>query len=233
MIELKRVSKSFHSGSSVLTILDSLSAEIRQGEFAAVMGPSGSGKSTFLGIAAGLDSPDSGEVIVGGTLITGKSESELSRFRSENIGFLFQNFLLIRNMTVMENVSMPLAVSGRYSRKEIADRAENALRKVSMQDRMTHFPSQLSGGEEQRVALARAFVNSPKVLFADEPTGNLDSKNAANVMEILHTLNRENGSTLVIVTHDEKVASMSDRILEMSSGQLFERKKDRSPKKKK
>lgn len=233
MIELKRVSKSFHSGSSVLTILNSLSAEIRQGEFAAVMGPSGSGKSTFLGIAAGLDSPDSGEVTVGGTLITGKSESELSRFRSENIGFLFQNFLLIRNMTVMENVSMPLAVSGRYSRKEIADRAENALRKVSMQDRMTHFPSQLSGGEEQRVALARAFVNSPKVLFADEPTGNLDSKNAANVMEILHSLNRENGSTLVIVTHDEKVASMSDRILEMSSGQLFERKKPASSKKKK
>ncbi|HNH10683.1 MAG TPA: ATP-binding cassette domain-containing protein, partial [Leptospiraceae bacterium] len=155
MIELKRVSKSFHSGSSELRILDSLSAEIGQGEFAAVMGPSGSGKSTFLGIAAGLDSPDSGEVIIGGTLITGKSESELSRFRSENIGFLFQNFLLIRNMTVIENVSMPLAVSGRYSRKEIAERAENALRKVSMQDRMTHFPSQLSGGQQQRVAIAR------------------------------------------------------------------------------
>lgn len=233
MIELKRVSKSFHSGSSELRILDSLSAEIGQGEFAAVMGPSGSGKSTFLGIAAGLDSPDSGEVIIGGTLITGKSESELSRFRSENIGFLFQNFLLIRNMTVIENVSMPLAVSGRYSRKEIAERAENALRKVSMQDRMTHFPSQLSGGEEQRVALARAFVNSPKVLFADEPTGNLDSKNAANVMEILHSLNRENGSTLVIVTHDERVASMADRILEMDLGQLSERKKSRVSKNKK
>ncbi|HMV81308.1 MAG TPA: ABC transporter ATP-binding protein [Leptospiraceae bacterium] len=233
MIELKRVSKSFHSGSSELRILDSLSAEIGQGEFAAVMGPSGSGKSTFLGIAAGLDSPDSGEVIIGGTLITGKSESELSRFRSENIGFLFQNFLLIRNMTVIENVSMPLAVSGRYSRKEIAERAENALRKVSMQDRMTHFPSQLSGGEEQRVALARAFVNSPKVLFADEPTGNLDSKNAANVMEILHSLNRENGSTLVIVTHDERVASMADRILEMDLGQLSERRKSRASKNKK
>ncbi|HNF15888.1 MAG TPA: ABC transporter ATP-binding protein [Leptospiraceae bacterium] len=233
MIELKRVSKSFHSGSSELRILDSLSAEIGQGEFAAVMGPSGSGKSTFLGIAAGLDSPDSGEVIIGGTLITGKSESELSRFRSENIGFLFQNFLLIRNMTVIENVSMPLAVSGRYSRKEIAERAENALRKVSMQDRMTHFPSQLSGGEEQRVALARAFVNSPKVLFADEPTGNLDSKNAANVMEILHSLNRENGSTLVIVTHDERVASMADRILEMDLGQLSERRKSRVSKNKK
>ncbi|HNI96484.1 MAG TPA: ABC transporter ATP-binding protein, partial [Leptospiraceae bacterium] len=169
----------------------------------------------------------------GGTLITGKSESELSRFRSENIGFLFQNFLLIRNMTVIENVSMPLAVSGRYSRKEIAERAENALRKVSMQDRMTHFPSQLSGGEEQRVALARAFVNSPKVLFADEPTGNLDSKNAANVMEILHSLNRENGSTLVIVTHDERVASMADRILEMDLGQLSERRKSRASKNKK
>ncbi|NBU98613.1 MAG: ABC transporter ATP-binding protein [Spirochaetia bacterium] len=198
------------------------------GEFVAVMGPSGSGKSTFLGIAAGLDRPNRGRVFIDGEEISSKPEAELGKMRSEKIGFIFQNFQLIKNLSALENVALPLIISGRYKDKEIRNRAMELLKKVSLEARSNHLPAQLSGGEEQRVAIARAFINNPKVLFADEPTGNLDSKNGDLIMNMLLDLNRSMGSTLIIVTHDSAVADYASRILEMRNGILSERvmKKD-------
>lgn len=223
MLKLENITKSYITPEGNIPILVDLNIEILPGEFVSIMGPSGSGKSTFLGIAAGLDRPEKGKVFIDQEEITNKKESELGKIRNEKIGFIFQNFQLIKNLTAIENVALPLVISGKYKDSEIYDRAFHLLKKVSLENRTTHLPSQLSGGEEQRVAIARAFINNPKILFADEPTGNLDSKNGLLIMNMLLEINKSLGSTLIIVTHDQEIANYTNRILEMKSGSLIEK----------
>lgn len=221
MLILEKISKSFDTPDGRISILNQLNLDIPQGEFVSIMGPSGSGKSTFLGIAAGLDRPDSGRVLIDNVDITAMKEKNLARIRSEKIGFIFQNFQLIKNLTALENVTLPLLITGNFNDKEMKEKALFLLKKVSLENRISHYPSQLSGGEEQRVAIARAFVNNPKLLFADEPTGNLDSTNGSIVMNMLLELNKTMGSTLIIVTHDPNIASLTSRTYEMKNGQLI------------
>lgn len=220
MLKLHGVNKSYHSGDHLINVLKNITFEIKKGEFVAIIGPSGSGKSTLLGISAGLDKPDSGEVYLSGELISKMNENKLCKIRSEKIGFIFQNFQLIRNLNALENVSLPLIIRGKDREEEIRLKSMNLLESVGLKDRMTHFPSQLSGGEEQRVAIARAFINDPLILFADEPTGNLDSENGKSIMNLLMKLNKLNGATLVVVTHDPVVANSADRVLRMNSGDI-------------
>ncbi|MCB1142614.1 MAG: ABC transporter ATP-binding protein [Leptospiraceae bacterium] len=229
MLKLEKVSKAYITPEGKLPVLRDLTADIPAGSFISVMGPSGSGKSTFLGIAAGLDKPDSGKILIDGDDITQKTENELAVIRSQKIGFIFQNFQLIKNLTALENVALPLLIGGKLKDNEIMQRAEEILIKVSLKDRMKHLPGQLSGGEEQRVALARAFINNPKLLFADEPTGNLDARNGEIVMKMLIDLNKTFGSTLIIVTHDPVVSSFTDKVLEMRDGRLMEKPKQMNP----
>jgi putative ABC transport system ATP-binding protein len=225
MLKLEKIYKSYKTPEGELPILFDLNLDVNAGEFISIMGPSGSGKSTFLGIAAGLDKPDKGRVYIDGEEITSKQEDQLGKIRSEKIGFIFQNFQLIKNLNAIENVGLPLLISGKYKDKEIKERAGELLKKVSLEARIHHLPSQLSGGEEQRVAIARAFINNPKLLFADEPTGNLDSRNGELIMNMLLDLNKSMGSTLIIVTHDPAVADYSSRIMEMRNGVLSEKMK--------
>lgn len=233
MLVLEKISKSYNTPEGKLSILDHLNISIQQGEFVAIMGPSGSGKSTFLGIAAGLDRPDTGRVIVDGVDISAMKEKDLAKIRSEKIGFIFQNFQLIKNLTALENVTLPLLISGKYNDREMKEKALFLLQKVSLENRVSHYPSQLSGGEEQRVAIARAFVNNPKLLFADEPTGNLDATNGNIVMNMLVDLNKTIGSTLVIVTHDPSIAALTDKTFEMKGGQLIEKSQKKTEPKEK
>ena len=234
MLELININKNYTSPEHSLHVLKNINIKIEQGEFVAIMGPSGSGKSTLLGIAAGLDRADTGDVVLDSVKMSALSEDELAKLRANKVGFIFQNFQLIRTLNAIENVSLPLIISSKLNEKEIKQKAMTLLEKVSLEHRMTHFPSQLSGGEEQRVAIARSFINNPKILFADEPTGNLDSKNGNAVMDMLVSLNKENNSTLIIVTHDPKVAALADRILEMENGEIRQRPaKSNLPSKKK
>jgi putative ABC transport system ATP-binding protein len=222
LLQLNNVSKTYRNLDEEVYVLKNINLNIEPGTFAAIMGPSGSGKSTLLGVAAGLDRIDSGNIMLNGEDITHKSEDELSNFRASKIGFVFQNFQLIRNLTALENVSLPLIIVGSLSEKTIRQKAEELLEKVGMGHRKNHFPGQLSGGEEQRVAIARAFANDPVLLFADEPTGNLDSKNSQLVMQMLTDLNKKNGSTLIVVTHDPKVAEIADIVYNMKDGEISE-----------
>ncbi len=223
MLELININKNYTSSEHSLHVLKNINIKIEQGEFVAIMGPSGSGKSTLLGIAAGLDRADTGDVILDSVKMSGLTEDELAKLRAEKVGFIFQNFQLVKTLNAIENVSLPLIISTKLTEKEIKEKALNLLEKVSLEHRVTHFPSQLSGGEEQRVAIARSFINNPKILFADEPTGNLDSKNGNAVMDMLKLLNKENNSTLIVVTHDPKVAALADRVLEMENGEIKQR----------
>jgi len=189
---------------------------IPQGEFAAIMGPSGSGKSTLLGLLAGLDSSTSGKIILDGEDITGLSEDRMSEVRGSKIGFVFQSFQLIPTLTAEENVLLPAELAGADS--GVVKRARELLTRVGLADRMDHYPVQLSGGEQQRVALARAFITKPPILLADEPTGNLDGKTGTQVLEILLELNRREGATLVLVTHDPALAAHADRVITLRDG---------------
>jgi len=188
------------------TIIPNLSLEIPAGEFLSITGPSGSGKSTLLYIMGGLDKPTSGRVWLAGEDITEKNETEMTRIRNSNIGFIYQFHFLLPEFNALENVSMPMMISGRFSRKEIKERAMELLAMVELGEKHANRPSQLSGGQQQRVAIARALANNPKVLLGDEPTGNLDSRSADNVYRLFDRLNRELGQTVVVVTHDEDFA---------------------------
>jgi putative ABC transport system ATP-binding protein len=215
MIQLTNVSKVVTSGSERLTILHSLDLDIPRSQFVSVVGPSGSGKSTLLGLIAGLDAPTSGSVNLGGRDITRMSEDELAELRGRLVGFIFQSFHLIPSLTAYENILTPMEIMGV---SKAAGRARTLIDEVGLRDRAHHYPSQLSGGEQQRVALARAFMLHPPLLMADEPTGNLDSANGHMVLEMLAALNREEGTTMVLVTHDAELTSSADRVITLRDG---------------
>ena len=217
MIELINVEKTVRSGDEPLTILHALSLEIPDGEFVSIVGASGSGKSTLLGLIAGLDAPSAGQILIDGEDITRMNEDRLASLRSEKIGFVFQSFHLIPSLTALENVSIPMEIAGaRDARK----RAKELLESVELTARAHHYPSQLSGGEQQRVAIARAFANNPKILLADEPTGNLDSRNGRHIFDLMTELHRTIGTTLVLVTHDEELAGAAQRLIRLRDGKI-------------
>ena len=202
------------------TIIPNLSLVVNSGEFVAITGPSGSGKSTLLYLMGGLDKPTAGKVWLDGDEITEKNETEMNRIRNEKIGFIYQFHFLLPEFNAVENVSMPMMINGRRTRKEIRERAMKLLDMVDMQNKYTNKPSQLSGGQQQRVAIARALANEPKVLLGDEPTGNLDSRSAKNVYQLFDRLNREQGQTVIVVTHDEEFANHAGRRIQLVDGKI-------------
>ena len=217
MIELNNVTKTVRSGTEDLTILDDVSFRIPAGQFVAVTGASGSGKSTLLGLLAGLDAPTSGKIVVDGDDVTAASEDGLARIRSEKIGFVFQSFHLIPSLTAYENILIPMELLGVDN---VQTRASRLLDAVDLANRGHHYPSELSGGEQQRVAIARAFANRPKILLADEPTGNLDSKNGGHIFDLMTQLHAENNVTLVLVTHDAALAEQAQRRIVLADGRV-------------
>jgi putative ABC transport system ATP-binding protein len=218
MIALKNVTKVVRSGDDDLTILDDVSLEIPSGQFVSIVGASGSGKSTLLGLIAGLDAPTSGEILIDGDDITKMSEDELATLRSEKIGFIFQSFHLIPSLTAFENILIPMEILGL---KDSKARAARLLEDVELTNRGHHFPTELSGGEQQRVAIARAFANEPKILLADEPTGNLDSRNGSHVFDLMTGLHQQNNTTLVLVTHDAELARRAQREIRLKDGRVI------------
>ncbi|WP_394167717.1 ABC transporter ATP-binding protein [Photobacterium piscicola] len=217
VIKAHAVSKQVTTALSPMTILQDVSLEVEQGESIALVGVSGAGKSTLMTLLAGLDMPTTGEVELLGHNLTRLDDEQRAQLRSESIGFVFQNFLLLPTLNALENVTLPCLIQNKALNIE---RAKQLLAVVGLQGRETHLPSQLSGGEQQRVALARAFMINPKILFADEPTGNLDQQTAAMVIELLFELNRDNGTTLILVTHDDALAARCDRVLRLDNGIL-------------
>jgi putative ABC transport system ATP-binding protein len=217
MITLQNVTKTVRSGDDDLTILDNVSFAIPDGEFVAVTGASGSGKSTLLGLIAGLDAPSSGAITIDDASVTEMSEDALATLRSEKIGFVFQSFHLIPSLTAYENVLIPMEILGL---RDARTRADNLLAEVGLTNRGHHYPTELSGGEQQRVAIARAFANQPKILLADEPTGNLDSKNGQHIFDLMTELHRQNHVTLVLVTHDQQLAETAQRQIVMRDGRV-------------
>lgn len=219
ILNVKNLEKSYFSGSKKLSILKDISFSVEEKETFAIVGPSGSGKTTILGLCAGLDKPDSGTIELCGTEISTLSEDERAQLRGQKVGFIFQDFQLLQTLTALENVAVPLELQGD---KQATNKAKVLLEKVGLADRLGHYPSQLSGGEQQRVALARAFSNNPTILFADEPTGNLDAKTGEKVIQLLFDLNKELGTTLVIVTHDIELAQKTKHILRLKGGSIIE-----------
>ncbi|MEZ0230058.1 MAG: ABC transporter ATP-binding protein [Planctomycetota bacterium] len=219
MIRLSQVKKTFWRGSEAVHVLDGLDLSVPQGSFEALMGPSGSGKSTILNLIAGLDQPTGGSVEVAGQTISGLSESQLAHWRANTIGFVFQSFQLIPVLTAVQNVELPLVLTP-LARSERRKRAQTALRVVGLEDRQHHYPRQLSGGQEQRVAIARAIVNDPKIIVADEPTGDLDRQSADDVLNLLVRLNREQGKTIMMVTHDPAAAERAGLVRRLNKGVL-------------
>jgi len=220
VLSLREVTKTIDTGTHRVEILKGISFEIDRGEFVAVMGASGSGKSTLLGLVAGLDTPTSGSILIEGEEISRLGEDALAVLRGRKIGFVFQSYQLIPTLTALENVLLPAELAGEDSALA-RDRARELLKTVGLEERLDHYPVQLSGGEQQRVALARAFIRKPPLLLADEPTGNLDSVNGKHVLELLLSLNRREGATLVLVTHDRELASHATRIITLRDGQIL------------
>ncbi|MDX1641377.1 MAG: ABC transporter ATP-binding protein [Balneolaceae bacterium] len=220
ILSVKNLSKTFTSGNKKLTVLKDITFSVEKGISCAIVGPSGSGKTTLLGLCAGLDKPTTGQVILNGQEISDFDESELSAIRNEQIGFVFQSFQLIPTLTALENVMVPIELRG-LAYKDVENKAIELLDKVGLKDRTTHYPTQLSGGEQQRVGLARAFIHRPDILFADEPTGNLDGDTGAQIEDLLFDLNREEGTTLIIVTHDRELAAKCNRIIELKNGAII------------
>ncbi len=222
-IELTDVVKEYISGSRTLSILSGVDLSIESGASVAIVGPSGSGKTTLLGLMAGLDSPTRGHVLLGQTRLSDLTEDGRAEFRAINVGFVFQTFNLLTSLTALENVQVPLELapgSIRPSTSEIREKAADLLDRVGLGDRQTHYPVQLSGGEQQRVSLARAFVSEPNVLFADEPTGNLDRDTGSRIVDLLRGLNEDKGTTMVLVTHDEEIAERADGVVRLVDGRV-------------
>lgn len=219
ILNVHNLEKTFSSGSKKITVLHDISFDIEAGETFSIVGPSGSGKTTLLGLCAGLDQADSGSIALCGTQLDSLTEDERAILRNKNIGFVFQDFQLLPTLTALENVAVPLELQGAKNASKVG---KELLEKVGLGDRFHHYPSQLSGGEQQRVAVARAFSNTPSILFADEPTGNLDSETGEKVIDLLFNLNKESGTTLVIVTHDLELAQKTQRILRLKGGRIIE-----------
>lgn len=218
MIVAEHLLKKVNTSEGPLVILDDVSLQVNDGESLAIVGASGSGKSTLLGILAGLDTPTSGTVELNGNELTAMDEEGRAKVRADNVGFVFQSFQLLPGLTALENVMMPLELHGRSDAKE---KGEAFLNRVGLQQRKHHYPKQLSGGEQQRVAIARAFASEPKILFADEPTGNLDSATGLKVIDLLFELNQEQGTTLVLVTHEDRLAERCQHRLELDAGKVL------------
>ena len=219
MLVARELTKEYPSGGGRLAVLRDVTFEVEQGEFIAIVGPSGSGKTTLLGLLAGLDVPTRGTVELDGNDLGLLSEDERAQLRGEKVGFVFQSFQLIPTLTALENVQVPLELRGDAGS---AARARELLTRVGLGDRLGHYPTQLSGGEQQRVAIARAFSNAPRILFADEPTGNLDASTGSRIVELLEQLNRESGSTVVLVTHDLNLAARAGRVIRLADGRVIE-----------
>lgn len=219
VLQAENLTKVYRSAGRDLTVLDHVSFKVNQGDSISIIGPSGSGKTTLLGLCAGLDTASSGTLSLMGFKLNAMGEDDRAYLRNQYVGFVFQNFQLLSTLTALENVMVPLELRGE---KNIAPKAHELLNRVGLANRSHHYPSQLSGGEQQRVAMARAFITSPKILFADEPTGNLDEENANHITELLFGMNKEQGTTLVLVTHNLELAQKTQRILRMRGGKLEE-----------
>ncbi len=219
ILRVQNLSKSYSSGSRSLQVLDDISFELSKGQTLSIVGPSGSGKTTLLGLCAGLDRIDEGSVSIGEVALGSLSENQLAELRNESIGFIFQNFQLMPTLTALENVMVPLELHGD---KHAEEKATNLLEQVGLKDRADHYPAQLSGGEQQRIAIARAFSNEPEILFADEPTGNLDDETGQKIEKLLFDLNKEKGTSLVLVTHDTNLAEKTDRVIRLKGGRMIE-----------
>lgn len=222
ILKINGLEKTYTSGLKQLTVLQKVSFEVEKGQTFSIVGPSGSGKTTLLGLAAGLDTPNSGTVELCGYDLSALNEDERAQLRNEQVGFIFQDFQLLPTLTALENVSVPLELQGS---KNAASKAKELLEKVGLGKRVNHYPSQLSGGEQQRVAVARAFSNNPSILFADEPTGNLDEETGEKVIQLLLNLNEEVGTTLVIITHDLDLAARTQQILKLKGGKILTNEK--------
>jgi putative ABC transport system ATP-binding protein len=218
ILKISGLEKTYTSGSKQLTVLQDVSFDVEKGQTFSIVGPSGSGKTTLLGLCAGLDKPDAGTVELCGYDLSALNEDERAQLRNKEVGFIFQNFQLLPTLTALENVSVPLELQGA---KDAASKSKALLVKVGLADRMHHYPSQLSGGEQQRVALARAFSNTPSILFADEPTGNLDEETGEKVIQLLFELNKDAGTTLVIISHDLDLANRTQQILRLKGGRIM------------
>jgi putative ABC transport system ATP-binding protein len=216
-LALSGVSKSFETPAGTLQILSEIQFSVPAGTVASIVGPSGSGKTTLLGLCAGLDTPTKGQIEVLGSQVHSMSEDEKATFRAHNVGFVFQNFELIPILTALENIQLPMEIAGQ---KEVVSRAKTLLEAVGLKDRGTHYPSELSGGEQQRIAIARAFANQPRILFADEPTGNLDGDTGTSVENLLFDLNQRFGTTLIIVTHNMQLAARTTMMVSLLNGKI-------------
>jgi putative ABC transport system ATP-binding protein len=219
ILSVNQVSKIYQSGSRKLTVLDNVDFSIEAGDSVAIVGPSGSGKTTLLGLCAGLDYATSGSVVLNGNALEELSEDQRAEVRNQHVGFIFQNFQLLPTLTALENVMVPLELK---KRKDAKGKAMELLEKVGLADRATHYPTQLSGGEQQRVSIARAFANEPKILFADEPTGNLDTETGEMIENLIFDLNKQNGTTLILVTHDPELAKKTNKIIRIKGGKIQE-----------
>ncbi|MAZ73669.1 MAG: ABC transporter [Flavobacteriaceae bacterium] len=217
ILNITGLEKTYSSGNKQLTVLHDISFDVEKGQTFSIVGPSGSGKTTLLGLCAGLDTPNAGTVALCGHDLNSLTEDQRAQLRNKEVGFIFQNFQLLPTLTALENVSVPLELQ---RGTDAIQKSRTLLEKVGLADRMHHYPSQLSGGEQQRVALARAFANAPSILFADEPTGNLDAETGEKVIQLLLDLNKENGTTLVIITHDLELANRTQQILELKGGKI-------------
>lgn len=217
VLQAEGLTKIYRSGDRELVVLDHVSFQVKKGTTLSIIGPSGSGKTTLLGLCAGLDTPSSGTISLMGLTLNTMNEDARANTRNQFVGFVFQNFQLLSTLTALENVMVPLELRGE---KNITNKAKELLERVGLGSRMHHFPSQMSGGEQQRVAMARAFITSPKILFADEPTGNLDDENAQHITNLLFGMNKEEQTTLILVTHNLELAQKTERILQMKGGKL-------------
>ncbi|WP_440999386.1 ABC transporter ATP-binding protein [Fodinibius sp. SL11] len=221
ILEVTNLTQQFRSGDRNLTVLDHVDFSVEKGTTCSIVGPSGSGKTTLLGLCAGLDRPTTGEVTLNGKKLGPLNEDQRAAVRNKHVGFVFQTFQLVPTLTALENVMVPLELRGMKT-SEVQHDAEELLTQVGLADRMNHYPAQLSGGEQQRVAIARAFINKPKILFADEPTGNLDSETGATIEDLIFDLNKARGTTLVLVTHDLSLAEQCQRIIRLKNGQIHQ-----------
>ena len=219
LVEIRRLAKAYRRGGQAVPVLSDINLEIAEGDFLALMGPSGSGKSTLLNLIAGIDKPDAGELRVAGEDITRLSEAELADWRAANVGFIFQFYNLMPVLTAFENVELPLMLT-RLARRERRERVDMMLSLVGLAERASHYPSELSGGQQQRVAIARAIVGDPRLIVADEPTGDLDRVSAAEILHLLQRLNRELGKTVIMVTHDANAASAARAVIHLEKGEL-------------